>query len=103
MSDSEDYSFVVLYDISDSSKFKMNQFLNSRFSLFTTIEDALGSINDFIYKYNYLMNYMSKDLIYKLSKSYDEICKELLSEEYSIVGETENKALFICIKKIYVS
>ena len=98
----EEYSYMVLYDVGDSASFDKKLFLNQKIHLFDSIEDAYNDIVQFIHKYNYLMSYINKDLIYEYLKSEDD-CKTILDkEEYILVGQTKNKSLFVCIKKIYL-
>ena len=94
-------SFIVFYDVSDSSKFNMNLFLEEKLKMFDSIEEAFEDINDFIHKYNYLMNYLNKDYIYSLQTTIKECEIHLRENEFKIVGETKNKEFRIVVKKVH--
>jgi flagellar capping protein FliD len=50
----------------------MNKFLEEKLKMFDSVEEAFEDINDFVHKYNYLMNYLNKDYIYDLETTIKE-------------------------------
>lgn len=94
-------SFIVFYDVSDTKKFNINKFLEEKLKMFDTLEEAFEDIDEFIHKYNYLMNYLNKEYIYEIQDTIKECESHLRENEFKIVGETKNKEFRIVIKKVH--
>ncbi len=94
-------NYIVLYDIADASKFNMKMFLDMELIFFDSIEEAFEDIEDFVHKYNYLMSYNNKDLVYEIQKTKEQTETHLEFNESLVVGQTINKEFHIVIKKIH--
>ena len=94
-------NYIVLYDIADASKFNMKMFLDMELIFFDSIEEAFEDIEDFVHKYNYLMSYNNKDLVYEIQKTKEQTETHLEINESLVVGQTINKEFHIVIKKIH--
>lgn len=98
-------SYIVLYDVLDTTRFDMKLFLEEKMKMFDSVEEAYEDINEFVHKYNYLMNYINKSQMYDIYKKVKD-CESYLTvkeNEYFVVGETINKEFRIVIKKIHTS